>query len=131
MKGLTMGKEPYTGAACTNSNFDYEWEDLEIGGTIPVKRKTLAEDPETGAYTRIIYFPPESKMPEGKTHDFWEEIYILDGYMVDYSTDKVYPKGSYALRQAGILHGPFGSKLGCTILETTWYDRDWYKKNKK
>ena len=22
--------------------------------------------------------------------------------------------------------GPFGTELGCTLLETAWYDKDWY-----
>ena len=126
-----MGKEPYTGADCINSNFAYKWTDLKIGDAIPAKNKVLAEDPETGAYTRIVYMPPGFKLSEPKKHEFWEEIFVLDGYMIDYSSDKIYPKGSYALRQAGVMHGTFGSELGCTILETTWYDRDWYEKNKK
>jgi hypothetical protein len=126
-----MGKEPYTGGRCSDSVHDYKWVELKLKGTIPAKNKILAEDPQTGAYTRIIYFPPGFKTPEAVKHEFWEEIYILDGCMIDYGSDELYPSGSYALRQAGVMHGPFGSDRGCTILEITWYDREWYKKNKK
>lgn len=123
-----MGKEPYTGGDCISSIHDYEWKDFKLEGTIPAKNKVLAEDPETGAYTRIIYFPPGFKIPKAWKHEFWEEVYVLEGHMIDYGTNTVYPKGSYAMRQAGVMHGPFGSELGCTLLETTWYDRDWYEK---
>jgi len=126
-----MGKEPKTGAEMISSVHDYEWEDEKLDGKIPGKKKMLSRDPETGAYTRIFYLPPGSKDSSARKHEFWEEIFVLEGHMVDYATNKVYPKGSYALRQAGVIHGPFGSELGCTLLETTWYDRNWYEKNKQ
>ncbi len=51
--------------------------------------------------------------------------------MIDYGTDTLYEKGSYGLRPPGMDHGPFGTEIGCTLLETTWYDEEWYKKNSK
>ena len=38
----------------------------------------------------------------------------------------LYTKGYYALRPAGVVHGPFGTEIGCTLLEIVWYDKDFY-----
>ena len=51
---------------------------------------------------------------------------LLEGHMMDYGTNTLYTKGFYALRPPGVVHGPFGTELGCTLLETVWYDKDWY-----
>ena len=129
-----MGKEPFTGADMNNTLFDYKWEELgeEHGGPLPgMKEMILSKDPETGAYTRLVYFAPGFKISVALKHEFWEEVFVIDGHMIDYGTNTIYPKGCYALRQAGVTHGPFGSEIGCTLLETTWFDRDWYEKNKK
>lgn len=92
------------------------------------KEQLLAADPETGAYTRIVRFEPGFKFDRALCHAFWEELYILDGHVMDYGTNRLYAKGAYALRPAGVPHGPFGTDLGCTILETTWFDKEWYAK---
>lgn len=130
-----MPKEPTTGADMRSTiRGDYKWGDVakERGGPMKgLKEMMLCLDHKTGAYTRIVYFTPGFKIPAAWKHEFWEEVYVLDGYMIDYGTNTLYSKGDYALRQAGVLHGPFGSELGCTLLETTWFDRDWYGKNKK
>ena len=46
--------------------------------------------------------------------------------MIDYGSNTLYTKGFYALRPPGVVHGPFGTELGCTLFETVWYDKDWY-----
>ncbi|HWR24280.1 MAG TPA: cupin domain-containing protein [Feifaniaceae bacterium] len=127
-----MGKGPVTGGDMRSAVHDYEWSDLgaERGGPLKgLREKLLSHDPETGAYTRLIIFEPGFRFEKVRTHDFWEEVYVLEGHMMDYATNTLYTKGSYALRQPGVLHGPFGSGLGCTLIETVWYDRDWYRRN--
>lgn len=127
-----MAKEPATWADMRSTIFDYQWGEVgkERGGPIPgIKEKLLAVDPETGAYTRIVIFQPGFRFPKALQHPFWEELFMLEGHMVDYGTNTLYTRGYYALRPAGVVHGPFGTDIGCTLLETTWYDRQYYLSN--
>ena len=124
-----MGKSPATKADMRSTIFDYDWKEVgeERGGPIKgIKEKLLAVDPETGAYTRMVIFQPGFKFAKALEHPFWEELFLMEGHMIDYGTNTLYTKGYYALRPPGIVHGPFGTELGCTLLETAWYDKDWY-----
>lgn len=128
-----MAKDPRTGADMRNTEYDYSWADVgsERGGPIPgIREKLLASDSETGSYTRIVHFEPGFRFDRALNHPFWEELLILDGHMIDFGSDTLYTKGSFGLRPPGMDHGPFGTELGCTLLETTWYDREWYEKNR-
>lgn len=129
-----MSKEPRTNGDMRNTVYDYEWKEVgeERGGPIKgIKEKLLSVDPETGAYTRIVMFLPGFKFDRCLNHPFWEELFILDGHMIDYATDTLYTKGSYGCRPPGMDHGPFGTEIGCTLLETVWYAREWYAQNPK
>jgi hypothetical protein len=124
-----MGKEPGT-YGMINPIYDYEWQELgeERGGPLKgIKEKILSYDPETGVYSRILIFEPGFRFTETRNHLFWEEVLVLEGHMYDYYTKKLYTKGCYGLRAPGTDHGPFGSDIGCTLFETTWYDKDTYK----
>ncbi len=68
-------------------------------------QKILTEDPEKMMVTRIMKVPPHSNNPEIFVHDFWEEVYILEGRQ--WVGDKLYTKGMYACRPPGMVHGPF------------------------
>ena len=124
-----MGKSPATGADMRITIYDYDWREVgaERGGPIKgIKEKLLSVDVETGAYTRIVIFEPGFRFEKALQHPFWEDLYLLEGHMTDYGTNTVYTNGVYALRPAGVVHGPFGTDLGCMLLETTWFDKDWY-----
>ena len=127
-----MGKGPATHADMRSTVFDYEWKEVgkERGGPIPgIKEKLLSVDPETGAYSRLVIFEPGFIFSKPLEHPFWEELFLLDGHMDDYETDTLYTKGYYALRPPGTIQGPFGTKIGCTLLEIVWYDKDYYLKD--
>ena len=131
LRGIVMNKGPATNADMRSTVFDYEWKEVgeERGGPIPgIKEKLLAWDEESGSYTRLAIFQPGFRFSKALKHPFWEELFMVEGHMIDYGTDTLYTKGSYALRPAGIVHGPFGTDIGCTLLETTWYDRDYWLK---
>ena len=126
-----MAKQPATNADMRSTIFGYEWGEVgkERGGPIPgIKEKLLSSDPETGAYTRIVIFEPGFKFDKALKHPFWEELLLLEGHMIDDGTNTLYTKGYYGLRPAGVVHGPFGTEIGCTLLETTWHDKDYYLK---
>ncbi len=125
-----LGKGPATFADMRSTIFDYAWDEVgkERGGPIPgIKEKLLASDPLTGTYSRLVIFEPGFKFSRALNHPFWEELFLMEGHMVDHGTNTLYTKGGYALRPAGIDHGPFGTEIGCTLLEITWQDGTYYK----
>jgi len=124
-----MGKTPATFADMRSTIFAYQWGEIgkQRGGPIPgIKELLLSEDPETGAYSRIVLFQPGFKFDKALKHPFWEEIYVLEGHVFDHGTGTLYTKGSYGLRPPGTPHGPYEIELGATVLEITWYDKRWY-----
>ncbi len=75
------------------------WRPVE-GGYNGTMEKVLAYDPETGNYTRLLKFPPMTEMPETLTHDFCEEIYVVDGYLTDTAKKITMGRGYYGSRPA-------------------------------
>jgi hypothetical protein len=82
-------------------------------------RQVLAEDPTTGAYTGLIrYEPGVDTTPNGVArHDYWEEVYILEGDFTDLTLGEAFGPGMYACRPAGMAHGPWRTEAGALILE--------------
>lgn len=98
-----------------------EWRLVE-GGYNGTMEKVLSYDPETGNYTRLLKFPPQTSMPETLSHDFCEEIYVVDGYLTDTNKKITMKKGYYGSRLPGMLHGPYEIPLGCTTMEFRYQD---------
>jgi quercetin dioxygenase-like cupin family protein len=80
---------------------------------------TLAIDNETGDYTRLTRFKPGADTAEfgSKSHDYPEEILILEGRLYDAAFDRWLETGDYASRPPGEVHGPFKTDVGCVVLE--------------
>ncbi|MDI6895567.1 MAG: cupin domain-containing protein [Bacillota bacterium] len=97
---------------------DAEWRAAE-GYPPGVKEKVLANDPETGALTRLLRFEPGARTTQVLAHDFWEEVYILEGKLIQ--GESVFEQGSYACRPPGMLHGPYYAPEGCTTFEVRYY----------
>lgn len=97
------------------------WSQIE-GEPKGVMEKILSRDPETGAYSRIVKFPP-TETDKVKSHDFWEEVYILQGSMYDKTKKEQYVEGYYACRPPKMIHGPYSVPYGCILLETTYFDK--------
>lgn len=89
------------------------------GAVAGIWSQTLAEDPETGAYTGLQrYEPGVDTTPLGvRAHDYWEEVYILDGALTDLTLGITFSAGMYACRPAGMPHGPWRSERGVLMLE--------------
>ena len=82
----------------------------------------LSGDPDSGNYTRLLRFDPGcDTTPNGVLrHDFWEEVYILEGSIVDLTLNREFKAGSYACRPPGMPHGPWKSPGGCTTFEVRY-----------
>lgn len=85
--------------------------------------RLLAVDAEAGVATRVLRFDPDTDTsPNGtQVHDFWEEVYILEGTITDLRLDETFGPGEYACRPPGMPHGPWVSGLdGCLTFETRY-----------
>ncbi len=83
---------------------------------------TLAIDEETGDYTRLTRFNPGTDTSEfgPKSHDYPEEIMIMEGRLYDAAFDRWLETGDYASRPPGEVHGPFKTETGCVVLEISY-----------
>lgn len=84
--------------------------------------RILASDPGTGVVTRMLRLEPGcDTSPNGvQEHDFWEEVYIVEGSMTDLRLNETFPAGSYACRPPGMPHGPWKSADGCLTFEVRY-----------
>ena len=103
------------------------WEPVEgsptggAGGR-GVAKRIVARDPDTGDVTRLLRFDAGVETSETITHDFWEEVWILKGELIDLGKGQTFRAGMYACRPPGMIHGPYRVPRGCLTLELR-YDR--------
>ena len=90
-----------------------------------LSERILARDPQTGIASRMLRFAPGTDTsPSGVlTHDFWEEVYILEGSIHDLRLNKIFSAGMYACRPPGMPHGPWVSPEGCITFEVRYLSR--------
>ena len=102
------------------------WEPVAPGSGAAgagVTQKLLSLDQETGNCTRLLQFAPGVETDEVITHDFYEEVIILDGELHDKRLHKTFTKGMYACRPPGMPHGPYATPKGCTTFEVRYSTR--------
>lgn len=92
-------------------------------GDVPtLTERILAPDGASGVATRMLRFAAGTDTtPNGiLTHDFWEEVYILEGSMTDLRLDETFTAGMYACRPPGMPHGPWKTDEGCLTFEVRY-----------
>lgn len=97
---------------------DGEWQ--PAGGQAEgIWERILARDSRSGDYTRLMRFEPDAdSSPNGTlTHDFWEEVYIVEGDLTDLRLGETFTAGMYACRPPGMPHGPWRSEDGVLMVE--------------
>lgn len=104
-------------------SYEVPWR--EIAETPGLREKILAKDPQTGDYTRLLQFSPGADTSSAGTmrHDFWEEVWIVDGAIHDLRLQRTFRSGMYACRPPGMAHGPWLSVDGATTLEMRYASR--------
>jgi hypothetical protein len=84
-------------------------------------RKSLRTDPVTGEETWLATGPPHGVPPGGagpqETHPVVEEMFMISGDL--HGNCGVMRPGAYFWRPPGILHGPYGTRLGTLLLFRT------------
>lgn len=83
--------------------------------------KILSMDDETGGHTRLYRMEPGCETEAVLTHEFWEEVYVLQGGLIDRRKKEVYTAGMYACRPPGMKHGPYSAPVGFLGFEVRYY----------
>jgi ChrR-like protein with cupin domain len=93
---------------------------LPAGGKVTgIWQQVLANDPATKSYTGLTrYEPGTDTSPNGPAvHDYWEEVFILEGDLTDLHLGQTFRQGMYACRPPGMVHGPWRTETGVLMLE--------------
>ena len=98
-----------------------QWRQVE-GASEGIFEKILSHDPETGSLTRLVRFRSGVEIPKTQIHDFCEEVFILEGYMIDTEKNLTAAAGYYACRPVGMVHGPYRIPVTCLCFETRYQD---------
>lgn len=105
------------------------WRTLPTAGA-PLLELILADDfdelARRGSRTRLVRWAPGALLPEPVVHAFHEQVFVVDGEFVvgcDARGEggETFGPYTYACRPPGILHGPFASRTGCTLLEFMYW----------
>jgi hypothetical protein len=98
-----------------------EWTPC-AGDVAGLDERILAADDGAGVATRMLRFQPGTDTtPNGvQVHDFWEEVYIVEGSFTDLSLGETFVAGMYACRPPGMRHGPWVSEEGCLTFEARY-----------
>ena len=99
----------------------HRWEPVDdLEGM--AEQVTLAVDETTGDYTRLTRFNPgaDTSSVGAKSHNYPEEIMMIEGQLYDAAFDRWLEVGDYASRPAGEVHGPFKTEIGCVVLEMSY-----------
>lgn len=97
------------------------WTEIE-GSDGKISFLTLSIDEKSGDYTRLTKFKPgaDTKIFGGKSHNYPEEVYIVQGNLFDFAFNRLLVAGDYASRPPGEIHGPFKTEVGCLVLEVSF-----------
>ena len=101
----------------------------EYDGKVPgISEKTLSDDRDPGARTgnrtRLLWLDPGVQTPKAHAHDYWEEIYMFKGSMIEGTPEtgeKRVTAPAYACREPGYTHGPIRTDEECLLIEFSWY----------
>jgi hypothetical protein len=93
-----------------------------LGGAVPGLNERILAEEGPGIATRILRFEPgtDTSAAGVQRHDFWEEVYILEGSLHDLTLNQTFPRGTYACRPPGMPHGPWVAPEGCTTFEVRY-----------
>lgn len=88
---------------------------------------SLDENNRRGSRTRLLRFEPGFRTTKPFVHEYWEEVFLLDGDMTvgadEHGNNGERFQGyTYAVRPPGVFHGPFSSESGALLLEIHYFD---------
>ena len=98
-----------------------KWESVE-GTDGNLQQLTVAEDPQSGDYTRLTKFKDgyDTRVFGAKSHEYPEEIFVVSGRLYDEAFGMWLEPGYYASRPPYEVHGPFIAEGEVVILEISY-----------
>ncbi len=98
-----------------------EWQPID--GAPGLSERILSHDAETGDYTRLLNFSAGTNTSDLgiQRHDFWEEVWIVEGAIHDLTLNQTFTRGMYACRPPGMPHGPWVAPEGCVTFEVRYF----------
>lgn len=111
-------------------NLDLDAAFKEYDGKVAgISERVLSDDMDrdarVGKRTRLLRLDPGVQTPAAHAHDYWEEIYVIKGSMIEGTAESgesrvVAP--AYACRKPGFMHGPIRTDEECLLIEFSWFD---------
>lgn len=107
---------------------ELEFYDVETRPWTPIEgspgqfERIVAGRPGWPDHSRFLRFEPGCVTAETLTHEFWEEVFILEGSLHDLRLGETFTAGMYACRPPGMPHGPWESPDGCVTFEVRYSD---------
>jgi len=97
---------------------------VPVAGVDGLTEQILSRDDVTGDYTRMLHFRPGTNTSTmgPQRHDFWEEVWIVEGSIYDIPLNQTFTSGMYACRPPGMPHGPWMSSDGCKTFELRHFE---------
>jgi ChrR Cupin-like domain len=86
-----------------------------------ITQKILSRDEDGKDVTRLLKFEAGVETGDTISHDFWEEVWILEGELIDLGKRQTFTAGMYACRPPGMRHGPYRGPKGCITLEFRYH----------
>lgn len=99
-----------------------DWTPVPDSRCDGLSERILARCDSGSVATRLLRFSAGTDTTSNGTmvHDFWEEVYILQGSLHDLCLDRTFVAGMYACRPPGMKHGPWASPEGCLTFEVRY-----------
>jgi mannose-6-phosphate isomerase-like protein (cupin superfamily) len=101
------------------SDSGFEWETVDDHDDI---HEMVMYRDEDSSHTRFLRMEPGAGIDERLSHDHYEELFIIEGKIVDKTLDETFSSGMYACRTPGMPHGPYETPTGCLTIEFRYYD---------
>ncbi|TDV56619.1 ChrR-like protein with cupin domain [Actinophytocola oryzae] len=95
----------------------------QVDATAPtVLERVLSRGDDERTLTRVARWEPGTDTSAAGVirHAYFEEVYILDGELLDLTLGTTFTSGHYASRPPGMPHGPYRTDTGATMLEIRW-----------
>ena len=101
---------------------DAPWTTAMPGVVDGLFERILSTDAQSGVATRMLRFDPGTSTSAAgpQTHDFWEEVYVVEGALHDLTLNQTFVQGTYACRPPGMRHGPWVAPGGCVTFEVRY-----------
>ena len=99
---------------------DFTTLPLEPTGREGVSHYVLAKAGDGVGIVHVAEFAPgaDTSAEGPQIHDFWEYVFILEGSMIDLTLNQEFKKGTVAVRNPGMPHGPWRiPESGCRLFE--------------